>query len=760
MSKGLRKNTATAEDTEGEVRSHSSVHPSEQGTDFMAIIRAMHEEQRKTDLLRMEAEARRDVIRKEEDARKELIRKEEEVRTELIRKEEEARKDEKREEERRKEMIALEARLLAQQNAREDRQHEQQLALMREQANIGDKHSRLYKEGQEEVRKKETALRSISVFNDGDDLEEFFLTTERRLSAADIRQGEWVTIIDSKLKGKMACAWQDINMSADGYLEAKDRLLRMCGYTPMLAADIYHGFKAENCCGLTADQLYQRGQQLLRRMMAPERVADKVEFALLKGWISTVVPKKARAALEARSVSNVTELAGALQDYLVLERGRTEGQAAVFRKEYGESGRDRGPGFSCFNCGKVGHKAVDCWERKGGPSLAKPEAAEVDSGVVKLVCYTCNQESPDCPSKPRNFKSEPSWNKHIKAEPKEVQSLRRIKITKHQDTFLSMRINSQEAMVLLDSGSSVTVVPETMVAQAQKTGDTVAVRGFGAKKHMLLPMAEIPFVAGPLSWIESVALAPVEEGVPSEVVFGLNLKSKRGMDLILLANDVELPEALPEQVEIESQKVHVVGSVQLGSQSIAPIAEEGQLNLLKTLSSQKARVVEKVPLAAELEFSVDFDDPISIRKLKLLSQAEVDMAAEEEVFKPLNVRRLIVVDKDDTDSHRKYPSVVGGARGRLGASFRPVVRSNNFYFNVVSSAKQHHDLRKRRRQNRRPRGTSSMKRRESLPRSSQWSRYQDATEGGCCYQKLGEMWGQNPTEKKILEEGRAYELSR
>ena len=98
MSKGLRKNTATAEDTEGEVRSHSSVHPSEQGTDFMAIIRAMHEEQRKTDSLRMEAEARREVIRKEEDARKELIRKEEEVRTELIRKEEEARKDEKREE--------------------------------------------------------------------------------------------------------------------------------------------------------------------------------------------------------------------------------------------------------------------------------------------------------------------------------------------------------------------------------------------------------------------------------------------------------------------------------------------------------------------------------------------------------------------------------------------------------------------------------------------------------------------------------------
>ena len=728
MSKGLRKNTTAAEEMEGEAKSHSSSHPSEQGSEVLAVVRVLMEEQRQAD---------------------------------LVRREEEARKEEKREAARRQEMTALEARLIIQQTAREDRQYEQQLALMREQANIGEKASRLYREGQEAAKKRETALHSISVFREGEDLEEFFLTTERRLSAAEIRQGEWVTIVDSKLKGKMASAWQDINMTAGGYMEAKDRLLRMCGYTPMLAADVYYGFKAEKCYGMTADQLYYRGQQLLRRMLAPGKASEEIEFAMLKGWISTVIPKKARAALEARVVTNATELANALQDHLVLEGGRTEGQAAIFKKENGEGNRDRGQPLTCFSCGKVGHRAADCWERQGGPSPAKPEASLVDSGVAKIVCYTCNEEghkSPDCPTKPRVVKSEPTWNKHIKAEPKDVKLMRRININKHHDTSLRMKVNSQEAMVLLDSGSSVTVVPETMVAQTQKTGDTVAVKGFGAKKHMLLPMAEIPFKVGSLSWMEPVALAPVEEGVLSEVVYGLNLTSKRGLELVLLANKVELPEVPPEREEPESSREHVVGLVKLEGQGIGykdPMAEEGQLNMLKDLLGHKAVVGEKVPLAEELESSVECIGPGWMRRLKLLTQVEVDK--EEEGWSALRVRRLVVVDSEEVDSPRKDPSVVRGTKGRLEVSQRPEVCSINLGINMVSSTEQyieeveptnllkgvnHHTQGRRR--NRRNRRNRSKKRRQDLTRSSLrfcWRNCPGSSRGRLQLSQLGEMWG-------------------
>ena len=103
---------------------------------------------------------------------------------------------------------------------------------------------------------------------ENEDLEEFLLTAERRLRAAEINQGEWVAIIDSKLSGKMATAWQDITVTVTEYQEAKNRLLKMCGYTPRLAADVFFGFKADQSKGMTADQLYHRGLQLLRRMVA------------------------------------------------------------------------------------------------------------------------------------------------------------------------------------------------------------------------------------------------------------------------------------------------------------------------------------------------------------------------------------------------------------------------------------------------------------------------------------------------------------
>ena len=59
-------------------------------------------------------------------------------------------------------------------------------------------------------------------------------------------------------------------------------------------------------------------------------------------------------------------------------------------------------------------------------------------------------------------------------------------------TVLKMKVNSQEAPVLLDSGSSITVVPETMVAHAQRTGERVAIRAFGAKKSYCCPWLRYP----------------------------------------------------------------------------------------------------------------------------------------------------------------------------------------------------------------------------------------------------------------------------
>ena len=292
MSKGLRSNTTTAtEDMEGDKAPNVSEH--EAG--MLSMFRMLMEEQRKSDIARAEVQRRSDLAR--EEARiQEMERREEARILEAERKEEvKRREDEKKEMARVEREIEATKGQVEQQAALETRQYEQQMALLKIQAEIGERASMAHREGQSADRKRDRALFSISVMKDGEDLEEFLLTAERRLRAAGIKQEEWLSIIDSKLSGKLASAWQDITVTAVEYQEARDRLLKMCGYTPRLAADAFFGFRTDSSKGMTADQLYHRGQQLLRRMIAPGRVSEEVEFAILRGWVGSVIPKRAES---------------------------------------------------------------------------------------------------------------------------------------------------------------------------------------------------------------------------------------------------------------------------------------------------------------------------------------------------------------------------------------------------------------------------------------------------------------------------------
>ena len=160
------------------------------------------------------------------------------------------------------------------------------------------------------------------MYKEGEDIEGFLSTAERRLRAAEILQREWIPIMDTKLSGSLATAWQDITIVVGDYAEARDRLLKVCGYTPRLAADSFFGFKVEQSRGFTADQLYHRGQQLLRRIVAPAKMSEEIEYALLRGWMGNVISRKARSAVDARVVTDAAGLINALQDFLALEGGR------------------------------------------------------------------------------------------------------------------------------------------------------------------------------------------------------------------------------------------------------------------------------------------------------------------------------------------------------------------------------------------------------------------------------------------------------
>ena len=539
MSRGTRRNNNAVEEVEeedfrasGDSRSPSVGEPE---TDMMAMLRVLMEEQRKADRAREDA-------RRQEEFRKDEARLQEEQRKEEIRVQREA---------------EIAKRQLEQQAALEARQYEQQVALLKIQAEIGERASRAHSELQSSDRKRDRALYSIPILREGDDLEEFLVTVERRLGAADVKREEWIPIIDSRLSGKFASAWQDITITVNDYQEAKDR-----SYTPRLAADSFFGFKVDQSKGLTADQLYHRGQQLLRRMIAPGRISEEIEFAILRGWLGTVIPKKARAAVDARVVNDAPGFINALQDFLVLEGDKGEGQTATFRKGSGEVSKERVSTLTCFKCGRVGHKAIDCWQGKGGASA--PKAVVTGGEAHKIICYTCGEEGHKSPQCPKQVKGERAVSKDAKPKP-----VKRVWRSQPKCVQIEGVVNGKTTPILLDSGAAISIIPESLVDPGQLVGNSVAVKPFGAKKPMLLPTAEVTFVIGDNEWVEKVAVAPKQEGAEEEVLYSLDLKSPRGLKLVLLVNQVE-----QKEVKRVTTRAQALEEKQEEEQDVAAAARE------------------------------------------------------------------------------------------------------------------------------------------------------------------------------------------
>ena len=182
-----------------------------------------------------------------------------------------------------------------------------------------------------------------------------------------------------------------------------------------------------------------------------------------------------------------------------------------------------------------------------GSSQSKAVPAGGSSGY-KITCFTCGEEGHKSPQCPRNNKGEKSSSKEARAKP-----VKRVWQSQPGCVQLEGVVNGHRTMVLLDSGAAISVVPESMVDPSQKAGSTVAVKPFGAQKPLLLPTASVTFKIGELEWVEGVAVAPKQEGAEEEVLYSLDLKSKRGLELVLLVNNVDQKEVLRMTTRAQSK---------------------------------------------------------------------------------------------------------------------------------------------------------------------------------------------------------------
>ena len=434
-------------------------------------------------------------------------------------------------------------RLAEQQEEAARKAHEQQRILMELQADLGRKAAEASRLESEKIRKRDRVISGLPTYQKGEDVESFFLAIEGRLKAGEIPAVDWVTLMSGKLHGEVGAKWQELSEGEGDYPTVRAAMLEGYGYTPRVAGAAYHAFRSENLKGMSGDQLYRRGVQLAQRIMAPVVLNKDCLFRMVKPWVYACVGRRCAAVLDGRVITDGESLVKGLQDYLASEGDKTSGKTAVFggdsfggprrvafnsdheRRKPREAGNSSGSSssafpFACFKCGKQGHKAADCWQGGGKSSGDKPPPA-------KIVCYTCGVEGHKTTTCPKRDVSKDGVAKSVKM----------LWLRDPRDAVLSGKVNGAEVSLLLDSGAHISVVPETVVGESLRTGECVLVRPFQSKIPLSLPTAKVRFcVEGLEEWEEVVALAPAEEGKECEVLYGLDLKSARGLELVILTN--------------------------------------------------------------------------------------------------------------------------------------------------------------------------------------------------------------------------------
>ncbi len=414
----------------------------------------------------------------------------------------------------------------------------------------------------------------ITPMKEGGEIEVYVHTLEAELIGANIPDEQWKSILLNKVPTKVkALALED---SSTTYLDIKTRLLIRGGISQTEAGiKIYSSWVKDNKGKAgrgDVKQLFALVDRYFNGCMDLRQCKTRTVLALYR----LALDEKDWVTLDGKMVTTKEELYNVVDTIDALRATRR--MEAEFDKE--ESYKDfssrhsylkyQGLRNSCFRCGKTGHRAFEC---RSGYSYGRSHTNQSNfQPRYSPTCYLCGVQghiSPECPNGSRKEKDQGYENKkdqgtdkNNKENPILVKNHRGVKnvslvLADQHPNIIPATINGNCVDLVLDSGASISVVPESVVNQSQYTNDQVVIVGVTNDSY-LANVAEIPFNNGKSVIVKEAAVVP-DDMTSGCALFSLALRNAEDMKFTQVDTSSDdkkdaVPEADVLQVVTRQQK--------------------------------------------------------------------------------------------------------------------------------------------------------------------------------------------------------------
>ncbi len=364
---------------------------------------------------------------------------------------------------------------------REDRERELERERQREEK------ERL-REEREINREYDRVINSLTRFTEGD-LVRYIRSLESQLEEREVPQELWRRALLSRLPSEVLDRASSAIENTVEYLELKDEIVS--NYGKSLRTVGAQMFPRRPPVVKDRRELAKFVVDEVRRVSSFCTTISQWECFIAQTYLGSMVTGTEVATVFSRKVNELRDIIsiGTTLNEVVggEESSHLRYQPFTRSRPSGDSNNDSGREIRCFSCRKLGHRASECPERKG--------------------------------------RSRDNHNAGNGGKPRKVH-----KVSHCEEGFsVEGSVNGIPCRIVPDTGAQITVVPDSLVADGQYTGERVQLEGL-TPARVEAKIAIVP--VGHRGQVYKVRCAATDQMATEQVLFSVQLNEDRASNLL------------------------------------------------------------------------------------------------------------------------------------------------------------------------------------------------------------------------------------